>query len=124
MYTPNPQHRNATYANQKSQWTITIPDEHACYNIATTLGWCGADCGWGLHLAAGGPAPLGVSPQAYQLYIAKFVQDQNVWHGYPVAHWLSPFDKPSGETLAAWEASGFINRATRAKIYRGKKCSL
>ena len=124
VYTPHPQHRNAAYANQKSQWTITIPDEHACYGTAATSGWCGPDYGWGLYLPAGAPAPLGLSPQASQLYIAKFVQDQSVWHGYPVAHWLSPFDKPSLGTLQLWEASGYINRAKRAKISRGKKCSL
>lgn len=124
VYTPNPQHRNAAYANQKSQWTIPIPDEYTCYNTATASGWCGAQCGWGLHLEQGVPAPVGSSSRANQLYIAKFVQDQNVWHGYPIAHWLSPFDKPSDATLQSWEASGFINRATRARIYRGKRCSL
>jgi hypothetical protein len=124
VYTPNDQHRNAQFAAQKSQWTIPVADETLCYTHANAQGWCGADKGWGLHLSAAGPAQLGVSPQQFHLFIAKFVQDQNVWHGYPVAHWLSPFDKPSADTLKAWEDRGLINRATKAKIYRGKKCSL
>jgi len=57
--------------------------------------------------------------------IAKFVADeQNNWHGYPVAHWLSPWDKPDISILKEWKDSGIINKAKMAKIHRGYKCSL
>jgi len=70
------------------------------------------------------PAILGISPCKNDLYIAKFVSDQGSWHGYPVAHWLSPFDKPDLQTLAAWEKQGLITSSKKSKIHRGKRCSL
>lgn len=130
-YTPHPQHRSAAYANAKSQWSIAIDDEHVCYTLSTLQRWTCGDCYWGLHVPTQGPAPipapLGVSPlpNQFPLKIAKFVGDSvGNWHGYPVAHWLSPFDKPDTPVLRAWLASGYISRPTMAKIHRGKRCNL
>lgn len=124
VYRHHPQHRSAAFANKKSQWCITPPDETACYNLATLSGWIANGAYWGLHVLNGGvPAPslLGTSPKNDNLFIAKFVSNQGVWHGYPVAHWLSPFDKPTMDVLNSWNAIGYINRAAKAKIHRGKK---
>lgn len=124
-YTPNPQHRNNSFASAKSQWSIAISDEIACYNNAQTKHWLANASYWGLHLPTGVPAQLGISPSAqFQLYLAKFVEDQGNWHGYPVAHWLSPFDKPPVSVLKCWQYEGYINKAKLAKIHRGKQCSL
>lgn len=127
-YTPNSLHRNTSYAAKKSQWAIPIADEVTCYKHAWMQGWnCNNNHYWGLHLVdAAIPSPLGVSPipEAETLHIAKFVVDQGNWHGYPVAHWLSPFDKPGESILKSWLKSGYINAAKFSRIHRGKKCVL
>lgn len=126
-YTPHPHHRNAAYAHQKSQWCIGIAEEQATYTLATLCEWTYGNCFWGLHILQAGPSQLGTSPlpESACLHIAKFVgDDQGNWHGYPVAHWLSPFDKPSTAVLESWFAAGFIGRAKVGKIKRGKRCVL
>jgi hypothetical protein len=73
------------------------------------------------------PAPLGVSPtpDGFSLHIAKFIgAPDGDWHGYPVAPWLSPFDKPDTSVLISWMNAGLIRRPTMAKIKRGKRCAL
>ena len=126
-YTPHPQHRSAAFANQKSQWVIAVGDEVQCYQMATVNNWAHAGVYWGLHLQAQSPAPLGHAPHplASALHIAKFVGDTlGNWHGYPVAHWLSPFDKPQANVLTQWVQSGYISRPAMGKIHRGKRCAL
>ncbi|MFO3707100.1 hypothetical protein ACI6Q5_19500 [Xanthomonas codiaei] len=120
-YQPHPHHRSVAYANQKSQWLISILDENNCYNKAVYSGWLANQSYWGLHIQGITPAILGASPSNAKLFIAKFVGTDDNWHGYPVAHWLSPFDKPAITVLQAWNDDGYINRAAKAKIHRGKK---
>lgn len=126
-YTPNNQHRNAQFSRVKSQWSIPLADEVTCFHRANLYDWAANDGKWGLHIGQAGPYPLGVAPPpaSCELHIAKFVHDtHDNWHGYPVAHWLSPFDKPDQSVLIAWVAMGLISRPSMAKIHRGKKCAL
>lgn len=126
-YLPHPHHRSAAFAGQKSQWTIAINEEVNCYQTATVQAWTCGGCYWGLHLAGQAPSVLGIAPlpMQFSLHIAKFVGDPaGNWHGYPVAHWLSPFDKPDVAVLESWFDSGLINRPTMSKIHRGKRCVL
>lgn len=123
-YIHNPHHRSQGYAHLKSQWRISTQEESDCYENAVARNWIEADSYWGLHVRGVAPSILGVAPSNDSLYIAKFVCDQDNWHGYPVAHWLSPYDKPQIGVLTSWEQSGLINRAKKARIHRGKKCAL
>lgn len=126
-YTPNPQHRNGGYAAVKSQWSISQPEEVACFDLAVQAEWAFRNSFWGLHIGAAGLGPLGVAPppSSCQLHIAKFVGDAiGNWHGYPVAHWLSPYDKPSETILSSWFELGLISKPKMAKIHRGKQCAL
>lgn len=127
-YTPHPHHRSAAYARKKSQWAIALTEELNTYTVAVAKNWqCSRGYYWGLHLVNTLPTVLGHSPapEADPLKIAKFVGDaaQN-WHGYPVAHWKRPWDKPDGLVLQAWRADGLINKATMSKIHHSKKCEL
>jgi len=126
-YISHSQHRSAAFAAQKSQWVIPVAEEKKCYDIAANGGWAHDGCYWSLHLIGALPAQLGVSPipDTFSLHIAKFVGEEGGdWHGYPVAPWLSPFDKPNTDVLIAWMNAGFIGRPTMAKIKRGKRCVL
>lgn len=123
-YIHNPHHRSIGYAGVKSQWKISVAEESQCYQTAVIKRWLGGESYWGLHIQGVVPCVLGVAPSNDSLYIAKFVSNQDVWHGYPVAHWLSPYDRPRIAVLADWVANGYINRAKKARIHRGKKCAL
>lgn len=126
-YTPNPQHRNHQFAMQKSQWQIGVPDEQACYQQSRLQTWTCGRFYWGVHAVGNRAGTLGISPRpdCEDLFVAKFVSDQqDNWHGYPVAPWLSPFDKPSHDVLAAWCEIGYITAAQKSKLHRGKKCVL
>jgi hypothetical protein len=126
-YAQHPHHRNPAFAGQKSQWTITPGEELQSYTGAVNAGWSCDGSFWGLHLVAAQPDTLGTYrlPAAYPLKIAKFVGDEaENWHGYPVAHWLSPWDKPGESVLFAWKNAGLISKATMSKIHRGKRCDL
>lgn len=75
-----------------------------------------------LSVAALGVPPL---PAVDPLHIAKFVCDrEGNWHGYPVAHWISPFDKPGEVVVMNWYYQGHISRPAMSKILRGKRCAL
>lgn len=126
-YTPNPQHRNSSFSAQKSQWTITVPEEIDCFRTAIGASWFGNDCYWGFCLDQSSLRPVGIAPPPYScpVHFAKFVGDtlQN-WHGYPVAHWVAPWDKPPQGILKGWASNGFITKPQFARILRGKKCAL
>lgn len=125
-YIPNPQHRNPSFSSQKSQWIISISEEHTAYNLSSQSSWIANGACYGLHLINNRPQKLGVPPNHVigDLYICKFVEDQSIWHGYPIAHWIHPWDKPSQQVLLNWMNAGYINRAKLSKIHRGKKCDL
>ena len=126
-YIPHPQHRSVAFAGQKSQWTISLLDEQNCYQASASGEWSCGDCFWGLFLAGDRPSTLGTSPHPVRdpLHIANFVGDtQGNWHGYPVAPWLSPFDKPGESVLKIWLMGGLIKKQAFSKIHRGKKCVL
>ena len=126
QYVPHAHHRSAAFANQKSQWCISIAEEQGAYAYAVQQSWALNNIVWGLHLVQAIPEVLGTSPpDHYNVKIAKFVGDAgDNWHGYPVAHWLSPFDKPGLQILERWRETGLINQSTLARIYRGKRCNL
>ena len=121
-YLPHPHHRDPSRRDDKSQWLIPVPDEVACFHAAYMSNWGDGGKYWGLHAPNGLPQVLGTTPVSPFAYIAKFVGP--VWHGYPVAHWIAPYDRPGMAVLNRWEQSGIIGRLTKSKIRRGKKCVL
>lgn len=121
-YQSHPHHRDPARSGQKSQWSIPIVDEVACFQAAFARGWGGPQKYWGVYTPNGSPQVLGRTPASPVAFVAKFVGP--IWHGYPVAHWAAPYDRPEMEVLNRWEASGIINRPTKSKIRRGKKCAL
>ena len=71
-YSPNPQHRNRT--PEKSQWSISLAQEIACFNTTYANQWIDNNNGWGLHYSEGRLDYLGLA-QDYitRVFIAKFV---------------------------------------------------
>ncbi|YCI30132.1 hypothetical protein M1E08_04450 [Erwinia sp. PK3-005] len=128
-YTPNPQHRNAAFAAKKTQWIVPLAIEQQCYTQAVQEDWLYKDCYWGIHWndAFCKAEELGTAPAPIDdnVQIAKYVCDSHDnWHGYPVAHWGAPWDRPDTGVLRKWLANGFISATKMSKIIRGKKCTL
>lgn len=125
-YQPHPHHRDLAYANLKSQWCIPHAAEVSVFERAMDSGWLARDSYWGLYVVNATTEVLGftASPEFRRVKLAKFVGAENaLWHGYPVAHWLSPWDKPALSVLRAWKEAGLIDQHAFAKIHRGKPCN-
>jgi hypothetical protein len=123
-YLPKADHRRPA-ARQKSQWTISDSEERDCFELAATSDWTWRNSYWGLHVSAGTAQFLGSSqaPEREPVFIAKFIEDQANWHGYPVAHWRSPYDKPSSGILKDWHAKGYIRKKTVKRVVGGRRCT-
>ena len=127
QYQVNPTHRKKAYAGKKSQWTITESEEEAVFEFAVAKKWQASECFWGLYVAEQAVEPLGITiePECTSLGIAKFVDKKNsgIWHGYPVASWLSNNDKPDVCILNKWLECEYINKSRHSRIHRGKSFS-
>lgn len=128
-YIPNPQHRNTAFAFQKSQWIVAEPIEIECYDTAQKNKWSYNNSLWGIYWDEQEKKviEIGIAPPpiSCNVHMAKFVCDShNNWHGYPVAHWRAPFDRPDTNVLRMWLDNGYITAPKMSKIIRGKKCAL
>ena len=122
-YLPNSAHRSA--GSQRSQWTISIPEERTCFQKCIENLWLLQDTGWGLHFPAGFPEYLGVAEdQETSLFIARFVGKSGAWHGYPADHQRNFQDIPDGTILSNWLGRKLLGAAKIRKITRGQPCRL
>ena len=124
LYVPNPVHRNRT--PNKSQWKISLDDEHRSFRLCVEREWCDTDVGWGLHLEGGDPVWLGVTRDGKtRTFFAKFVNNsRNEWHGYPADHVSSSKDIPKEFVQHSWIKKQLLSTAKVRKIARGQSCSL
>jgi hypothetical protein len=126
-YKSHDPHRGIGDTSEKSQWTITEPEEIACFTAAYLAGWVieAEAVGWGLHLDSHGrPQILGTSAiGAGALWWAKFVGKRLPWHGYPADIVRRQRDDcPNGSTIKAWLARKHISKQAARKIAQGKPC--
>ena len=118
-----PQHRNQM--SGKSQWSISHSQESACFGAAHSKGWTDAIKGWGLHYYNGGVDYLGFGQDhTTNVFIAKFVGNQGVWHGYPADHQRNQQDIPSERVRRMWLQNGVLTAAKVRKITKGQPCRL
>jgi len=79
----------------------------------------------GLHLPAGKPDYLGVAQDHEAIvFVAKFTEDQDVWHGYPADHRRKHGDIPTEPVLDGWMRDGLLTPANIRKLTRGQPCRL
>jgi len=90
--------------------------------------WLLSDVGWGLHFENNNPANLGVDQDHVKpVFVAKFVNDRNTWHGYPADYQKNNQDIPPEQIRKTWlDLKLFGNRtgAIISKLIRMKPCSL
>ena len=124
QYQPNPVHRNRTPG--KSQWTITMQEEHNSFAQSVRHGWIEATSAWGLHTPNGQPLKLGLTQDhSNSVYIAKFVGlPLGPCHGYPADHTRCMRDIPSERILRSWLQNSLLTAPKARKILKGMKCNL
>lgn len=115
----SPKHRgNAT--DDISVWTISFDSELSCFSTTFEEGWHNKNNGWGCVAVGGSLTVLGHNLRNPELIIAKFVVDQNQWHGYPADIRNKPKDKPLPDILSKWLNKGYITKAVLARIKQGQ----
>lgn len=125
VYVSKPDHRDGTPT--KSQWTISIDAEHACFTLGIGSNWKLDQRAWGLHLVDGTPNYLGHTafdrdPRA-DLCIA-FFQLADTSHGYPSDPKRSIREVPPDAVRSDWLTKGYLRPAVIRKIGRGLTCKL
>jgi hypothetical protein len=124
-YISNPKHRDSSPG--ESQWTISEPEEVACFLSSHGRGWVdeSTGSGWGLNAPTTRPLQLGVAEDhCSPCYVAKFVANAALWHGYPADHTRRTQDIPPGRILIDWRDRGYMSKAKMSKIATGKRCTL
>lgn len=119
-YFYSPKHRGKA-THEISVWSVGYPAELACFTQSLQSGWLDVTCGWGIIKdGRQGLAVLGYNLKSPELVIARFVVDQNQWHGYPADVRHKPGDKPTPPILSDWLNNGHISKAFRLRIQRGQ----
>ena len=133
-YIINPNHRNNNC--HKSQWKINKNDELSLFNLTYNSQWILTDnknksIGFGIKKNGVNQIELlGYSATIYgqlrvrELKIAKFVENQNIWHGYPADYLLNKADTPPNIILKMWINGNYINKKIMCKILKGQICNL
>lgn len=119
-YLSSPKHRGKP-TNDISVWLIDVPAEVACFTTCYQNDWHNGHSGCGFVVAGVQQLlTLGHNLRNPQLVIAKFVTDQNVWHGYPADVRHKPADKPLPPILLRWFQGGFISKSLMTRIKQGQ----
>jgi hypothetical protein len=117
----SPVHRQSHPTNDKCIWTIDIPEEIACFNSAFIKTWYEEGSGWGIRfISKNNFEEVGINYENRPLYIAKFIQDSGVWHGYPADINKRPHDRPSPIILDRWLENNIISKPYRSRIQGGR----
>jgi hypothetical protein len=126
-YIINPPHRNGAPA--KSQWTVSVEAEHACFELGVSHGWISVagDSAWGLHLVDGLPENLGKTAPEHEpegdLFIAYF-QLAAVCHGYPSDFRRSKRETPPVAVTRDWLTGRYLRPSVVRKLQQGQPCGL
>ncbi|MDG6774616.1 hypothetical protein QCB45_09745 [Thiomicrorhabdus sp. ZW0627] len=115
-YKVNHVHRGGLPIHQKSQWTVPEWDELRLFLMGYDRNWVdGKNNIWNVaqNMGAIGRDTAG------DLSVAKYVCNQNEWHGYTVSPKRNG-DKPPSEVVKTWVAEGIIKKKDGTNIMQGK----
>lgn len=104
-----------------SVWLVDMEDELNCFINCYQNKWHNNTNGWGFILGEMRRLILlGRNLKNTELVIAKFVMNQNLWHGYPADLRYKPSDKPLPTILSKWYNDGLITKRTMTRIQQGQ----
>lgn len=123
-YIINTQHRDKN--PNKSQWCIAELEEINLFRLSFGNEWFDENktsC-FGIISEEKKLKVLGISASnrlpLMDLHFARFVCDQQIWHGYPFGNTSSDLKKISRSILDDWKDQGYINNAVKNKINKGR----
>lgn len=120
QYLISPKHRGHP-SHDISVWSIDFDDEVKCFTNCYSNGWHNHSNGWSFIPAGPGQLlMLGRNLRSPELQIAKFVENQNQWHGYPADIRNKPGDKPLPHILINWLHDGHISKSIMTRIKQGQ----
>ncbi|EON88413.1 hypothetical protein [Plesiomonas shigelloides] len=119
-YKVNPKHRKQKAKNDCTQWLVSEWDELDLFVYGRNNAWVdNKNNVWSINGSIGNWTKLGTTG-TNDAYMAKYVVDHNgEWHGYPVCP-EKDADRPPTNILDDWKAKGIIDKATQAKINKGR----
>lgn len=118
-YRINEQHRRGN--PRKSQWTVKEDNELDIFACSLKKNWVSL-CqyySYGLLIRDNVKEKLGESIDKQDLYIAKFICNQNLWHGYPCGDKPEDLEKISDNTLQSWK--DYFSKKEILRMLKGQK---
>lgn len=113
-YKVNQKHRKAKATADASIWKVPVWREIELFAISQNKSVCSkTNTSWGCDVGN-----IIGEDLHNNLYFAKFVVDQKVWHGYPVHPRNN--DIPPDSILDLWLKDGLICKSQRSKISEGR----
>ncbi len=120
LYFVSPYHRGHPTVD-KCIWTIGVHEEIETFDVAIQNAWKADDIAWGVrHYSKNSFSEIGINYGKELLFIAKFVFNQGVWHGYPADVNKRPNDRPKPNILSDWISRDIISKPFRSRIQGGK----
>jgi hypothetical protein len=117
-------HHRKYVNDKKSRWVVSMQEEIDCFVNACTAKWFDYPTVWGIIKQDSHLIKLGESKLNSNLKLAKFVENQNNWHGYPADYVRNNQDRPGTVVLAKWRKDGIIEKHHIIKIRKGVECNL
>ena len=115
-YQPNPQHRGALPLHQKSQWLIPVPEEVSLFDKAYKEAW---SCPKGNLWSIDDDFKIIGKDIEYELRVAKFWSNQDIWHGFPVSM-KREVDRPPTIAIQSWVKKRIIRKKDGIKMSQGR----
>lgn len=122
VYTYKDDHRIPKWNSQKkSKWLVSVVEEEAIFNVGYDAKWFHGNDVWSLKYLGGDLCVIGEDHRyfhkekgkIYKLIVAKFVVDQNCWHGYPVNTLTDP---PDSTLFTIWAQTPGIPKKKIMKL--------
>lgn len=108
-------------SNDISVWLVDLDTEVSCFAVCYQSNWHNGINGWGFVTSnIQKLIRIGYNLRNPDLMIAKFVANQNQWHGYPADIRHKPADKPEPTILQEWLIGGYISKAIMSRIKQGQ----
>jgi len=119
-YLISQKHRGAATASI-SVWDVSLDDEVGCFTRSFRNGWNTNSNAWGcISIGQRELGRIGYNLKNNMLIIAKFVCDQDQWHGYPADLKNKPNDKPVPSVLFSWYQQQIISKMLMSRIKQGQ----
>ena len=115
----SPKHRRIA-TEDVSIWDIDFQNELSCFKASIHNEWIYNEVSWGFIKNGEEFIIVGHNLINRELKFAKFVSNENIWHGYPADFRNKPDDKPVPQLLLIWFNEKVISKPLLKRIKQGQ----